>query len=196
MSKRVSVYVWLFLCIIALGPAVSLPALSAHRPVLTAPSSPAHHSPLDSPFAPAAPVAAMAIKVKDASTIAGKWKTRAGAAASDYSAGVAGAGGTFEQNATAAADVYKQTVIEAANKGRYEKGIAGSGAKWQKNAAGLGAQRYPTGVANAQDSYAAGMQPVLATLSSLTLPARGVPGTNQERSNVVAMALRKMKYGA
>jgi len=196
MLKRLQALTALAIVGILCGPALVLPTLSAHTPTLTAPHTPAQPGPLHSPFVPAVPLVGMAIKVKDAAAIAAKWKTRASAAAPDYTAGVSGAAGTFEQNAAAANDTYKQSVIEAANKDRYAKGIAGSGAKWQKNASTLGTQRYPTGVANAQDAMAAGMAPVVSTLSSLTLPPRGVKGQNQERSNVVATALRKMKYGA
>lgn len=184
------------LVVLILGPAVTLPTLSAHAPTLSAPSHRAPAPEPGSPFTPLAPVAGVAIKVKDASTIANKWKTRAQAASTDYSNGVNGAGGAFEANAIAANDVYKATVIEAANKDRYAKGLQGSGAKWQKNASTLGAQRFGPGVAAAGDTYAAGMGPVLSTLSSLQLPARSVPGQNQERSNIVATALRKMKFGA
>jgi hypothetical protein len=136
------------------------------------------------------------IKVKDPATIAAKWKTRASAAAPDYGTGVAGAAGSFESAAVAANDTYKQAVTAAAAKDRYAKGVTGSGAKWQKNATTLGVQRYPTGVANAQDAMAAGIAPVVQTLNSLTLPPRGVKGNNAQRSQIVADALHKMKYGA
>jgi hypothetical protein len=86
-------------------------------------------------------------------------------------------------------------VIEAASKNRYGAGVRGSAAKYQKNATTLGPQRFQAGVANAQDAMASAIAPVLQTIAGLTLPPRGVKGTNQERSNIVATALRKMKVG-
>jgi hypothetical protein len=40
------------------------------------------------------------------------------------------------------------------------------------------------------------MGPVLQAIASINLPPRGIRGNNQERSNIVASALRKLKFGA
>jgi hypothetical protein len=181
---------------IALGPALTLPVLSAHSPTFTADTAPAPHGPLSSPAAPLAPMVGMAIKVKDVTAAAKKFKDRASAASGDYSTGVAGAASDWEAKSAAAEETYKSAVIDAAGKGRYGQGVRGSAGKYQKNATGVGPQRYQTGIANAQDGYAQAMGPVLSAIAGLTLPPRGVKGTNQERSNIVATALRKLKVGS
>jgi hypothetical protein len=74
--------------------------------------------------------------------------------------------------------------------------VRGSAAKYQKNATTLGPQRFQQGVANAQDAYAGSMGPVLQAIAGINLPPRGIRGNNQERSNIVATTLRKLKFGA
>lgn len=182
--------------VLAFGPSLVLPPLSAHLPILTDAHEAPPASPLGSPAAPLSPLLGMAIRVKDPAAAAKKFKDRASAASADYSAGVQNAGGEWEQKSAAANETYKASVAEAAAKDRYRTGVQGKGAKYTKNATTLGPQRFQTGIANAQDAYAQAMTPVLNTIANLTLPPRGVKGTNQERSNIVAMALRKMKVGA
>jgi hypothetical protein len=196
MSFRCKVFVALLLAAIAVGPAVSLPTLSAHAPTLTADSPAQPHAPGLPELAPAPLGFAMAIKVKDVGSIAAKFKTRAQAAQGDYGTGVAGAAADWEAKSAASEDLYKQAVTDAANKGRYGHGIRGAGAKYQKNATTVGPQRYAQGVANAQDAYAQGMAPVLQTIAGLNLPPRQPKGMNGERSNIVATALRRLKVGA
>jgi hypothetical protein len=195
MSKTVHKFLLVVVCLCALGPATFLPTLSAHTPTFSADSPRAPHAPALPDALHLSPLAGMAIKVKNPGDVASKWKGRAGAAAGDYGTGVAGAAGDWEAKSLASEDNYKQSVVDAASKGRYGAGVRGSAAKYQKNATTLGPQRYTAGVANAQDAYAGAMAPVLQTIAGLNLPPRGVKGTNQERSNIVATALRKMKVG-
>jgi hypothetical protein len=196
MSKRFNVFCVAVLCMIALGPASFMPRLSAHAPAFTAdtPAAPVSHGPGSLQLL--SPMAAMGIKVKDIGTVAAKFKTRAQAAQADYAKGVEGAAGEWEAKSAAAEDVYKAAVVDAASKGRYGAGVRGSAGKYQKNATTLGPQRYQQGIGNAQDAYAQAMAPVLQTIAGLNLPPRALKGQNQERSNIVAMALRKMKVGA
>jgi hypothetical protein len=137
----------------------------------------------------------MAIKVKDAATVAAKWKTRAAAAQQDYVNAASQAGNTMEANALAAEPVYTAAVTAAASAGHYGKGVRGSGAKYNKNVAAVGGPRFQQGVTNSQDAMASGIAPVLATISGLNLPPRGVKGTNAQRSDIVAQALHKAKFG-
>ncbi len=195
MSLRKQVLQALAIAVLAVGPAVTLPTLSAHQPTLVADTQNTPAPPA-TPFAPVPVGLGMAIKVKDATAAAKKFKDRASGASGDYATGVAGAAGDFEQKALAANDTYKQAVMDAASKDLYAKGVRGSGAKYLKNATGVGPTRYTQGIANAQDVYAASMAPVLQTIAGLNLPPRGVKGTNQDRSNIVAAALRKMKVGS
>jgi hypothetical protein len=196
MFKSAKTFLLALLCITALGPATVLPTLSAHSPTFSA------DRPTDAP-GPAlpdllrlSPGVIGAIKVKDPGTVAAKWKTRAGAAQTDYANGVAGAAGDWEARSAAAEDTYRAAVTDAAAKGRYGQGVRGSAAKYQKNATTLGPQRFQQGVANAQDAYAGSMGPVLQAIASINLPPRGIRGNNQERSNIVATTLRKLKFGA
>ncbi len=180
---------------LALGPALSAPALSAHHPTLSPVSSTEHRAPA-SPLAPLAPIAPLAgITVKDAGTVAQKYKTRASASQPDYAAGVAAGAQSWEANTAAAEDRYKQGVQDAAARGAFGKGVRGSGPKYQKNATTLGPSRFATGVANAQDAYAQGMAPVLAAIAGIQLPPRQVKGMNAERANIVATRLRALKTG-
>jgi len=141
----------------------------------------------------------MAIKVKDAATAAKKFVTRGQAAAGDYKDGVTGAGQSWQQNTTAAADAYAQGVTEAIGRGQFAKGVqASGGAKYEQKASTIGAQRFPQGIANAGPDWQKGVEPYLTTISSLTLPPRGPKGApqNMERVSVVAMALRRRKVGS
>jgi hypothetical protein len=139
-----------------------------------------------------------AIKVKDAATVAAKFKTRASAAAGDYKTGVQQAGADWEAGARAGEGNYEQGVTEAIGKKRYGRGIAAAGAsKYVNNAVNLGATRYPQGIQNAEAAYTQGIQPVLQRIAGLTLPPRGPRRSpqNQARANAVAMELGKMKDG-
>jgi hypothetical protein len=196
MLKTVHRFLFVLAVIAALSPATFLPRLSAHTPTVSAESHQVPTAPGPADALRLSPLLCGAIKVKDAGTVAAKWKTRASAASGDYSTGVQGAAQDWEAKSTAAEDVYKQAVTDAASKGRYGQGVRGSSGKYLKNATTLGPQRFQAGVANAQDAMAGAIAPVLQTIAGLNLPPRGVKGTNQERSNIVATALRKMKVGS
>jgi hypothetical protein len=196
MSLRSRLFLAFAVGVLTLGPALSLPRLSAFSPVLSAPAAPGSHVPGAPSVWQLAPLTLGTIKVKDVTTAAKKFKDRASAASTDYANGVQGAGADWEAKSAAAEDLYKNAVVDAAAKGRYGAGVRGSGAKYTKNATQLGPQRYQTGIANAQDAYAQAMGPVLQTIAGLNLPPRQLPGMNAERSNIVATALRKMKVGS
>jgi len=184
------------LAALLVGPAAFAPALSAHGPTFDNPSTPVHHAPF-SPLAPLVTVAGSTqIQTKDAATIAQKFKTRAAAAGPDFLSGAVSGAANWEAHTTAANDTYKQAVTAAAAANRFAKGVQGKGGKLVKNLQAVGQARYTQGVTNAADAYATGMAPVLQTLNSISLPPRGVKGTNQERANVVATRLRAMKVGA
>lgn len=140
----------------------------------------------------------MAITVKDTATVAAKFATRAQAAAPDYGKGVQGAGQKWLDASSRAEPNYVAGVQAAAAAGRYGKGLQKHGStKYQTNATNLGTQRYGPGVANAQNSYASGVDPYLNVIKGLDLPARGPKGSaqNYQRSQAVAVALRKAKVG-
>lgn len=138
----------------------------------------------------------MAIQIKDAATVAAKWAKRASAAGADYTSGVNNPRTDQAQAAAAAAPVWAQAVADAATRGAFAKGVTKAGtAKWQQAAASIGAQRYPQGVNAGQSNYATAEAPYLSALSSLSLPPRGVKGTNNGRVQAVVDALRKVKLG-
>lgn len=180
----------------AIAPLASLSAASLSGPHLAAPSSSSSALGFTFHALSVAGFIAATIKVKDTASIAKKFASRASAASGDYKEGVAGAGADWEANTKAASEVYKQSVIEAANAGRFEKGVAAAGAaRYTKKATELGPSRFSTGVAAATDDFARGVGPYLDALKSIDLPPRKVKGQNAERANIVATRLRAMKVG-
>ncbi len=138
----------------------------------------------------------MAIAIKDTATIAGKFARRAAAAGSDYKDGLSTPKHPQAESAIAAKAVWQAAIEEAASRDAYAKGLQKSGnEKWLRKAQSVGAQRYPDGVRAAQPDYAAGVAPYFDVLRNLTLPARGLKGTNAARVDAVVTALRKAKTG-
>lgn len=138
----------------------------------------------------------MPIQIKDASTVAAKWAKRASAAGADYQSGVNNPRTDQASAAAAASQVWAQAVADAASRDAFKKGVLSAGTpKWQAAASSIGAQRYPQGVTAAQGNYASKEAPYLTALSNLTLPPRGVKGTNVARVQAVVDALRKVKLG-
>lgn len=134
--------------------------------------------------------------VKDVAAAAQKYVTRAGLAGADYTAGVTGAGPRWAANSKAGAQNFAQGVQDAVTNGRYAHGIDKSGpANYEANATSKGAQRYPQGVAGAQQKWANNVAPYFAVIASANLPPRGPKGApqNQQRSQMIADLLRKKK---
>lgn len=138
----------------------------------------------------------MPIQIKDAATVAAKWSKRASAAGADYMSGVQNPRTDQAAAAAAAAPVWAAAVADAATRNAFAKGVQAAGtAKWQAAASTIGAQRYPQGVQAGSNNYATKEAPYLQALSSVTLPPRGVKGTNAARTQAVVDALRKVKLG-
>lgn len=138
----------------------------------------------------------MAIQIKDAASVAAKWAKRASAAGADYASGVQNPRTDQASAAAAAAPVWAQAVADAATRDAFRKGVVAAGTpKWQAAASTIGAQRYPQGVTAGVSNYATKEGPYLQALASLTLPPRGVKGTNAARVQAVVDALRKVKLG-
>jgi hypothetical protein len=198
MTARTRLLVLTAVLALLVGPLAAMPTLQAASLTLHAPAAPV--SLVSAPLAWLGGGLAIfgAIKVKDAATVAAKFKTRASAAAGDYKTGVQQAGADWEAGARAGEGNYEQGVTEAIGKKRYGRGIAAAGAsKYVNNAVNLGATRYPQGIQNAEAAYTQGIQPVLQRIAGLTLPPRGPRRSpqNQARANAVAMELGKMKDG-
>lgn len=140
----------------------------------------------------------MPIRIKDAGALAKKFVQRASAAAGDYKDGVSAAGADWETNTKMAEDNFAAGVQQAITDKRFGKGVAAAGAaKFVNRASTLGAQRFPSGVAAAEQAWSQNTQPFLQTLGSLSLPPRGPKGDprNMARSNAVAAALRAQAVG-
>jgi hypothetical protein len=138
------------------------------------------------------------VNIKGADVIAKKYATRGGAAAQDYSAGVAAPRVPWAAATAAAVSTYASGVQQSIANGSFVKGVTAAGdAKWSRKATTVGAARYGPGVQAAQQDYASGVAPYLQVLSSLQLPPRGPKGDpgNVQRVNAIAQALRAKKLG-
>lgn len=125
------------------------------------------------------------MQVRPVADAAKKFVNRAGAARQDYANGVAGAGGRWQAGAEAGEEAWRTGTQEAMNEGRFAKGVRAAGAaKYQNNAMKLGPDRFVTGVQNAENAYAAGVQPFVAAMQSATLSQRGARGSAQNARRV------------
>ena len=126
------------------------------------------------------------MQVRNPADSAKKFVTRAQNASADYQAGVAGAGERWRQGAEASEAAWAEGTQAAIAEGRFRRGVAkqGTANKYQDNAVKLGPERFRTGVANAQDSYARGVAPFVQAMQSATLSARGARGSVQNARRV------------
>ena len=138
----------------------------------------------------------MAVSVKAAAASAQKYVTAAQNAGPAYTAGVSNAGGKWAANTAASAPAYAAGVQTAITNGRYAAGVnATSQNKYQTRASTVGVQRYPQGVAGAQQAWQNATTPYLNTIANLNLPARQPKGSpaNYQRVQAVGDALRAQK---
>lgn len=188
----------MLVAVLMAGPVLAAPLVVSSGSAVSAPSSQSPARSLLNLVVYGLSLSAFGITIrKDVGAIAAKYVTRAGAAAGDYKDGVAASGPKWEQNTAAAESNWEQGTQAAIADKRFARNVSGQGSKYQTNAVNLGSQRYGSGVQNAKDAYQRGMAPVLATLSSLTLPPKGPRRSpqNQQRSQAVGVALGAMKTG-
>lgn len=182
--------------VLAAGPAYAAPLALTEQPAVSAPAAPS--SPLE-PLAKLLPyglVAFGAIRMKSAAELAGKYKTRAGAAAKDYTDGVSQAGGDWETNTANSEQNYEQGVQQAVARKAFGKGVRNSGAAhYVKRAVELGGTRYQPGVNAGADRWASNTAPYLQAIAGMNLPPKGPRRSpqNQQRANAVAQMLGAMK---
>ena len=134
----------------------------------------------------------MAIRVKDLASSANKWNNNASSASAEYAANAVAAGAEWATNTAQAATTYGQAVTSGNIVERFRRGVQKAGAeKYTRKIASLGAGRYSTGVADAQDDWEAGFQPYHQVISGLSLPARRPRGDagNIDRVRAVTTAL-------
>lgn len=129
---------------------------------------------------------------------ADKWKRRASAAQTDYTAGVRAPRRDWAEATRASSAAYTEGVQAAIAEGRFERGVTSESAQlYKQRAIDLGAQRYAQGISTSGDRYKKGFEPYRQTLEALELPARGRRGdpANLQRVQAVANALHEKKRG-
>lgn len=134
--------------------------------------------------------------IKSMSSSSDKWVRRAGAAATDYKAGVTSPRRSWAEATIEAKDSQAEGVQQAIANGSFEKGVAKAGnTKWQRKAVSVGASRFGPGVAAAKADYEAGFAPFAQVISGITLPPRGPKGDprNYERTKIIGDALHEAK---
>jgi len=131
----------------------------------------------------------MAIKVKSAAEVAAKWAEQTPGRQAYYEAGVKAAGADWETNTKAAASNY-QAAVTAGNIGKmFSGGVAKAGAaKYTRKAVEVGVGRFSSGVTAGKVDYQSGIEPMLATIASVSLPARAPRGSESNLARVRAVA--------
>ena len=134
--------------------------------------------------------------IKPIEQSAQKWQRRAENAGQDYEMGVKNPRTSWVAAASAAGPAYRLAVTAAAGRGAFEAGVRRAGdEKWRKNSEEKGVTRYPEGVRLAVGEWQKGYTPYQAGVQALTLPARGVTGSeaNYQRAALVGKASRAIK---
>lgn len=122
----------------------------------------------------------MPIRIKPAAQLKEKYSANAGAAVSSYKEGVSNPRRAWEEATRAAEGNYEAAVQEAIAEKRFGSRITPqASAKQKANAVALGATRYPQGVSQAKDEWAANTQPILDAMAAVPDIPRGVKGSEQ-----------------
>jgi hypothetical protein len=131
----------------------------------------------------------MAIKVKSAAEVADKWASQTPGRQAYYQSGAAAAGGDWETN-TVNAKANFVAGIQAGNIGQmFVGGVKAAGAsKYVRKVNDVGAGRFSQGVTAGKQDYASGIEPMLSTIASVTLPARAPRGSASNLARVAAVA--------
>ena len=138
----------------------------------------------------------MAIKVKDPTTVANKWSTRAQGAVNDYAAGAASPKQSQSQSAIAAAPLWQQAVQSPAALAAFTSGLNKSGdAGWLAGVNNKGKARYAGGVTAGMTKFQTNITPFLQAIASVALPPKGLRGSAQniQRVAAIAQALHTLK---
>lgn len=125
-----------------------------------------------------------------------RWVQRASVATDDYKAGINNPQTDWQSATLAAAPVQAAAVQKAISEQRYAKGVAAAGnERWKRKAATKGAERFASGVAEAEADYEKAVAPYIQTIESTQLPARGPKGDpkNIARVAVLAKAMHEKK---
>jgi hypothetical protein len=132
----------------------------------------------------------MAIKVKSAADVAAKWAEQTPGRSAYYESGVKGAGSDWETNTKASAANFKAAVSAGNIDKMFLGGVAKAGAaKYTRKAVEVGVGRFSSGVTAGKVDYQSGIEPMLATIAGLTLPARAPRGSESNLARVRAVAV-------
>lgn len=121
-----------------------------------------------------------------------RWKNNAAAASQTYVEGVNNPRKDWAIATAEAEKNYNAAIQAAVSNGSFGKGVKKAGSARQKEGVNTkGANRYAEGVQMGDSNYAAGIQPYISTLESLTLKPRGIKGSpaNYDRVKQVCDAL-------
>jgi hypothetical protein len=138
----------------------------------------------------------MAIKVKDPTTVANKWSTRAQGAVNDYAAGAASPKQSQSGSAIAAASLWQQAVQAPAALAAFTSGLSKSGDQgWLQGVNTKGKARYAGGITAGMSKFQTNITPFLQAIASVTLPPKGLRGSAQniQRVAAIAAALHSLK---
>ncbi len=138
----------------------------------------------------------MAIAVKAAADVAGKWSSVTPQRQAYYENGVKNPRTSWAGATAAAAPNYKAAVSAGDIEKRFAGGARKAGdAKWQRKATEVGVGRFSSGVAAAKADYETAVGPYLQAISGITLPARQPRGSeaNLERVRTIATTLSKLR---
>ena len=134
----------------------------------------------------------MPIKIASASEIAAKWAEVTPGRQKYYESATPAAASDWERETKAAAATFQAAVTAGDIGRRFSGGVTRAGAaKFARKVTAVGVARFGPGVREAQSDMSAGFEPFIATISSVSLPARGPRGDpgNLERVRVIAAAL-------
>lgn len=138
----------------------------------------------------------MPIRIKPASASQTKYTQNTGSAVQAYKDGIANPRRDWGAATAASESTWEQGVQQAISNGSFQKGITQDASSKQKNnATTLGAQRYPTGTANAAPTWAKNTQPVLDAMASVPDMPRGPKMSQQnfDRQRAFATAAASAK---
>lgn len=141
----------------------------------------------------------MTVKIKSAAAIAKKWAEVTPVRARQWEDEIkATSTEEYSAPAIAAAPIWEQGVMEAAQRGAYAKGVAEKAERWKRKALAVGAARFGPGVRAAEADQAAGFGPYREVIAGLTLTPRGPRGSpgNYERVREVGEALHRARIGS
>jgi hypothetical protein len=137
-----------------------------------------------------------AIKVKPLADVAKKWGEVTPQRSGYYEIGALAAGSDWEKN-TGDATANFVAGVTAGNIGRlFAGGVKNAGAaKYTRKVKDVGVSRFSQGVTAGVPDYQSGIDPMLSTLASITLPARQPRGSvaNAQRVTAIMDALHKKR---